>query len=304
VNTTLLHRRRVERFAQLLDEAEGARRHHSRSAIDDELNDLLTVGYLLGDIKPQIKISEARREKTRLDLMAYAGKHGIGVTAKPEKPSAVGRARVGAVTTTSIAPRPFARRVRARGAILVGLAVGTLAISGIATASGDAMPGNPLYGLKRSQETAQLALAGSPVNNGQLYLSFASKRLSEALGSANAKQFGSLLADMDTETQDGALLLLTYAITHHDQRALRTVVDFSARQHTQINGILGDMSRDDPRRDYLLQSRTLLDKVDLRSDAVSAGIDCPGEHVIGSYPYGPILAQCTPPTGTGTPSGP
>ncbi|HEY7175464.1 MAG TPA: hypothetical protein VH442_11155, partial [Micromonosporaceae bacterium] len=126
----------------------------------------------------------------------------------------------------------------------------------------------------------------------------------EALGSANAKQFGSLLADMDTETQDGALLLLTYAITHHDQRALRTVVDFSARQHTQINGILGDMSRDDPRRDYLLQSRTLLDKVDLRSDAVSAGIDCPGEHVIGSYPYGPILAQCTPPTGTGTPSGP
>ena len=37
VNSSVLHRRRSERYAQLLDEASGARRHHARSSVDDEL---------------------------------------------------------------------------------------------------------------------------------------------------------------------------------------------------------------------------------------------------------------------------
>ena len=54
------------------------------------------------------------------------------------------------------------------------------AVSGMSAASGDAIPGDALYGVKRSTEQAQLALAGSDVSRGQLHLEFARTRLAEA----------------------------------------------------------------------------------------------------------------------------
>ena len=48
-----------------------------------------------------------------------------------------------------------------------------MAVSGMSAASENAMPGDALYGVKRSTERAQLALASSEVNRGQLFLDFA-----------------------------------------------------------------------------------------------------------------------------------
>ena len=46
MSSSLFHRRRAERLAQLLDEASGRPRHHTRSTLDGEL-----AGYVrLGDV--------------------------------------------------------------------------------------------------------------------------------------------------------------------------------------------------------------------------------------------------------------
>ena len=235
MNTTLLHRRRIERLAQLLDEAEGARRHHTRSALDDDLNDLVDVGHRLMDIHPQVEMRESARRDIRAVIMAAAQRDGIGVTAKTTADPAIGRARVGAIADTPGGRRPFARRVRARGAVLVGLAVGTLAVSGIAAASGTAMPGDALYGLKRSQETAQLQLSGSPASKGQLYLDFAGKRLAEAQSdTGDPNGLIQLVNQMDSDTLQGARLLFAAALASHDKAALQTVADFYSHQKDQL----------------------------------------------------------------------
>ena len=113
---------------------------------------------------PDVQARPARQ------LVATAEREGIGVTARPEPEDQRARASAGRVW-------PASPGARARGAIVVGVAAGTLALSGVSVASGDAMPGDALYGVKRSTERAQLALAGSDLTRGQLYLDFARTRL-------------------------------------------------------------------------------------------------------------------------------
>jgi hypothetical protein len=63
-------------------------------------------------------------------------------------------------------------------------------------ASNESVPGDPLYSFKRSGEQAQLVLAGSDANRGQLHLDFARTRLVEARQVA-PEAVGAVLADMD-----------------------------------------------------------------------------------------------------------
>jgi hypothetical protein len=293
VNTTLLHRRRIERLAQLLDEAEGARRHHSRSPLDDDLSELVDVGHRLSDLHPQVEMRESARRDIRAVIMAAAERDGIGVTAKTTADPAIGRARVGTVAETSGGRRPFARRVRARGAVLIGLAVGTLAVSGIAAASGTAMPGDALYSLKRSQETAQLQLSGSPAGKGQLYLDFAGKRLGEALSdTSDPNGLTQLIGQMDSDTLQGARLLFTDAVTNHDEAALQTVADFYAHQKGQLAQLKAELRRGQPQYDLVLSYDTDLDLVNLRWQQIETAMSCP---TIGQAPadkWGPNVKAC------------
>jgi len=291
----MLHRRHVERFAQLLDEADGARRHHSQSSLDEEIADLVRTGHKLIEDRPDVTMRASAREEIRAVIMAEAERNGIGVTAKTTADPAIGRARVGTIANAITTKRPFARRVRARGAILVGLAAGTLAISGIAAASGGAMPGDTLYGLKRSQESAQLALATSPVNKGQLYLDFALKRMGEAQADTkDAKAFGTLLTDMDTDSRLGAALLFSDAISHHDQNALTTVDAFYAKQYAQITAMLGVLSATDARHGELLTSWANLERIKQRWIDVRAALNCSTTPTLaGSDSYGPTVTPCS-----------
>jgi len=300
VNTTLLHRPRIERLAQLLDEAEGARRHHTRSALDDDLNDLVDVGHRLMDIHPQVEMRESARRDIRAVIMAAAQRDGIGVTAKTTADPAIGRARVGGITATPAGRRPFARRVRARGAVLVGLAVGTLAVSGIAAASGTAMPGDALYGLKRSQEAAQLQLSGSPASKGQLYLDFAGKRLAEAQSdTGDPNGLNQLIGQMDSDTLQGARLLFAAALASHDKAALQTVADFYAHQKDQLGQLRSQL-----RPGTAVYSRVLgydndLDLVNYRWHQIDAALACPTVVQTPADKWGPNVEPCGSAAGAG-----
>jgi hypothetical protein len=305
VNTSLLHRRRVERLAQLLDEAEGARRHHTRSPLDDDLNDLVDVGHRLMAIHPRVEMRESARRDIRAVIMAEAERDGIGVTAENGADPAIGRARVGVIATTPGGRRPFARRVRARGAVLVGLAVGTLAVSGIAAASGTAMPGDALYGLKRSQETAQLQLSGSAAGKGQLYLDFAGKRLAEAQSDTDDPTgLSQLISQMDSDTLQGARLLFAAALASHDKAALQSVAAFYTRQRDQLGQLKAQLRPGTPAYLMVLNYYTELDLVNLRWQQINAALDCATVVQTTADKWGPNVERCASATDAGNGVGP
>ncbi|GII21339.1 hypothetical protein Pme01_09360 [Planosporangium mesophilum] len=285
VNTSVFHRRRAERFAQLLDEANGARRHHVRSEADRELTDLVEVGQRLSRIDLGVRADPEFRDGLRAMLMATIEREGIGATAvAPEagtRPIAAG---------PKIAWVPVRSR-RARGAVVVGLAVGTLAISGMSAASGDAKPGDALYGMKRSAERAQLALSGSQQGRGQLNLEFAKTRISEAV--TGRGDVVTILDDMDTETREGVRLLTTAAIDGRDPASLDVVDAFVAEQRHAIAGLLDTVIGD--ARTRTIGSLQLLDQVSTRVHGLRTAISCGNVANLGTDPLGPVPGVCITP---------
>jgi hypothetical protein len=290
VNPAVFHRRRVERFAQLLEEADGGPRHHSRHPLDPELADYVQLGRrfsggaeLLEGPDPEFRTS------LRAMLVAAAEREGIGCGDGAEARQAAGarqgaRARWAAGTIRIAGVRPVLSSRRTRGAIIVGLAAGTLALSGMSAASGDAMPGDALYGVKRSTESARLALAGSDLSRGQLYLEFAKNRVSEAKAvRTDVRGLAGVLSDMDTETTEGIKLLTTAAIDRRDPAALDVIDAFVAAQYPAVAGIV-DGSR-------VRQSLALLDRISQRSDDLRANLSC-GTPSVGADALGPQAPNC------------
>ncbi|GHJ46264.1 hypothetical protein Cs7R123_36060 [Catellatospora sp. TT07R-123] len=279
VNTSLFDRRRAERFAQLLDEANGGRRHHTRSRVDDQLTELVAVGQQLQTVTLPGTPDATFKRDLRAQLIATAQREGIGVTARPEvddrRSTAGWSARTG--------------RARARGAIVVGIAAGTLALSGVSVASGDAIPGDTLYGVKRSTEKAQLALAGSDLSRGRLYLEFARTRLQEAHAVRGAEGFTDALRDMDGDTRQGIKMLLTSAIERGDTGALDSVDRFVGDQRMLVAQLLDDATGTG--RDKVTDSLRLLDQIEKRSADARTAMAC-GAASVGSDKLGAVPGTC------------
>jgi hypothetical protein len=122
---------------------------------------------------------------------------------------------------------------RARLAALVGVATGALAVSGVALASGNAVPGDPLYSLKRSGEHAQLIFAGSDADRGRLHLDFARSRLVEAR-QVPPEAVAGVLADMDREVTEGIRLLFTVGVQTRDTAPIESVTAFVRQQRADL----------------------------------------------------------------------
>ncbi|WP_373294855.1 sigma factor-like helix-turn-helix DNA-binding protein, partial [Dactylosporangium sucinum] len=144
----VLHRNRSARLAQLLDEAAGSKRRRTWTKFDDSLTDLVTVGQRLSQLPVKVEAQQEFRVGLRAMLLATAEREGIGVTVKEPEPTS--RAPLRSLRRPAGSGPAVSRRTRSRGAIVVGLAAGTLALSGMSAASGDAIPGDALYSVKRS----------------------------------------------------------------------------------------------------------------------------------------------------------
>lgn len=300
MNFDFLDRRSAERFAELLDESSGGRRHHvahgagSRSAGDGQLAELVAVGNGLSAARPGVSVDPEFRVGLRAMLVATAERDGIGRTATADDHEATAASETTASGKTGSRFAVFGlggRRIRARGAIVIGVAAGAMAVSGISAASENAAPGDALYGVKRSAERAQLAMAGSDVTRGQLSLDFARTRLAEATAlPGDDSNFGSVLDDMDTSTRKGVSLLTTSAVARHDTKPLTTVDGFATSQQRTLSPILGRLS--DTNRARALASITLLDAVQQRVDDLRSGLSCSSISPIGSDVLGPKLRGC------------
>ncbi|MGN9810712.1 DUF5667 domain-containing protein [Micromonospora sp. BQ11] len=289
MDSDLFSRRRAERFAQLLDEANGGRRHHVRSRADDQLAALVAVGQRLRAGVPNVDVEPDFRTGLRAMLVATAEREGIGAPAATPEPAA--RRLAGAVTRSRLLPAVTGRRARARGAILVGIAAGAVAVSGISAASENAVPGDALYGMKRSTERAQLALASSDVSRGQLFLDFARTRLDEAASVRGDRAgFSGVLDDMDADTRQGVRLLTTASAQRSDPAALDTVNTFVSGQRRAVSGLLDDATRAE--QDRTRRSLALLDAIRKRSDALRAAIACDLPVPTVSDALGPTPVRC------------
>jgi hypothetical protein len=289
MTTSLRYRRRAERFAQLLDEASGGRRQRRRNPLDEELADLVALRHQIVASTSLPQVDPEFRAGLRAMLVATAEREGIGATARPEPEPTPRPSR------TSLA-RPV-RAPRARTAVIAGVAVGAVAFTGMSTASENAMPGDALYGVKRSTERAQLALASSDVGRGALYLGFAQTRLAEArlLGG----DLDRVLADMDRDATQGVRLLTSAATSRQDHAALDVIDEFAAEQRTALDALAGRVSGTDAAR--VATSLGLLDKIEDRTEELRDDLDeCGGSPVTDLDWLGPRPRDCValPPPST------
>lgn len=134
------------------------------------------------------------------------------------------------------------RRVLASGA---GLVLVTGAAAGVAVASGNALPGDPLYPVKRLVERAELALPASPADRGQLYLDQASIRMREVqqtiakagprpMDARTARQVGQTLDSMRTSVQHGGSLITSGFSPVDGDSGLRRLSGFINAQRAPI----------------------------------------------------------------------
>lgn len=292
MSAPMRHRRRAERFAQLLDEAEGGRRQRRRASFDDELMPLLELRQQLDGAAPAPEIDPEFRTGLRAMLVATAEREGIGATAT-DQAATHAEAPIGAGRPTRSTSRPGNRRSlagpRTRTAVIAGVAVGAVAFTGMSAASEDAMPGDPLYGVKRSTERAQLALASSDMGRGQLYLEFARTRLLEAT-TLTGTDLDRVLEDMDRDTHQGVRLLTTAAVGRDDPAVLEVVQGFVDAQRTRLDTLAEQATGDDQER--IAASLDLLDQVEERIGELDRSLEEDCGAVSTSDALGPVPSDC------------
>lgn len=143
-------------------------------------------------------------------------------------------------------PRPVVR-VAYAGALAVALMAGGITV---AAASGDSLPGDPLYGVKLTVEQTQLATTFDSASKARLQLQFADVRLAEAqrLFAVGRVQDGVRgLREYDTAVTQFKRAIATTAL---DTRAAyelgRLMDDREARADASLNELAGSLAAGDP----------------------------------------------------------
>ena len=290
MNLDFFDRRRAERFAELLDETTGSRRHHSRGQDDEQLAELVAIGHRLSAAHTRGHVEPEFRVGLRAMLVATAERDGIGATASAVETEPGAHAGV-RESRGLLRLSGSGRRIRARGAIVIGVAAGAMAVSGISAASENASPGDALYGVKRSTERAQLAMAGSDANRGGLNLEFARTRLAEATAMPGQDPaLRAVLDDMDADTVKGVRLLTGSAVSRHEVASLATVDGFVTRQRSTIEPMLGRLSP--ANRERAQESVALLDRVHDRTVDLRDSLACQTPVRESADALGPRLVDC------------
>lgn len=240
-----MERRRAEEFARLLDsedptlphprvsaDASGASAQaESAEAFAELVGVIDRLDGLGGQLMAASRPSQDWHDATRRRLMAVAAEEGIGVTARHRASAVVPATKRAPVLDDMFPKRPRGGR---RLAIVAALLTGTVAVSGVSAASGDALPGETLYNVKRSTERAQLALAGNDLGKAQLYLEFARTRIQEAAEVVDDEPaVANALNDAAGELRSGTALLGELAVANDDAAPL-DYIDLFTNEHRWV----------------------------------------------------------------------
>lgn len=128
------------------------------------------------------------------------------------------------------------------------MAVGAIVVStfvGVGLASHSALPGDPLYPIKRTLESVQVATAGSPADKGGQLLSQASTRLSEVQNLVDEHSsdpavsvlMGGTLSDFSTQAHQGGADLMTAYRNNDDTSAIVDLRTFTSSSATRLEAM-------------------------------------------------------------------
>jgi hypothetical protein len=146
--------------------------------------------------------------------------------------------------------------------------------------SRDALPGDALYGVKRTAEAASLGLTFGDESKALKHLEFASARITEIETLArrypdpdNAPVGGYLTAftDFDNDAVAASRQLIAIA-TGADGRQLESLRDWATQQASRLQRVASHLPS--AARGRETTSRVLLDRIATRADALSARMDC------------------------------
>jgi hypothetical protein len=133
------------------------------------------------------------------------------------------------------------RRVGARARLAVAAAAVLcllMSLGGMSVLlSRDALPGDPLYGVKRTAEGASLGLTFDDESRALKHLEFAASRVTEmeTLADRSSAESSQLTAlnDLNADAVEGARQLTTYA-TSSDEKALPALRDWALAQYVKL----------------------------------------------------------------------
>lgn len=207
------------------------------------------------------------------------------VAPRPEFRTALRTRLLAVATVQAAAPAPAAARSlplavswrRRAGTVAAGAMASVVAVSGVAVAGSQSLPGDPFYGVKRTTEAFQLRMADGDVEKGTRHLDFAATRLREvrgltlgrdaadagpvlgpaamsgglvlrsaeqplatgaALSAGVADRVRSTLAEMDEETREGSELLTKAFRSSQAPEPLRALSRFATRQSAGLEQLL------------------------------------------------------------------
>ncbi|MFD7435936.1 DUF5667 domain-containing protein [Streptomyces sp. NPDC059861] len=182
--------RRANAFAQALEEQSdrGTAAEQSEESAPaaaeqpTEQGRLLALSAGLGELPkpkldPEVKVVQRAQLVAQFEAMLQGGGEASD-PAVPQQRSVRSRGAHRATPLGKFRPRTRLAKGLTAGGLSVGVAAS--AFGGVAAASGEALPGDSLYGLKRGIEDFKLGLADGEDERGQVYLDQASTRLSEA----------------------------------------------------------------------------------------------------------------------------
>jgi hypothetical protein len=172
----------------------------------------------------------------------------------------------------------------ARGRFAVA-AVAVLALVGSLTGmslllSRDALPGDALYGVKRTAEAASLGLTFGDEGKALKHLEFAAARVSEIetlarrypdRDSAPVGGYLTALTDFDNDAAAGSRQLVA-AATRSDGRQLDALTAWAQQQSSRLTAVSALLPSAARARDSA--SLALLDKISTRAGALFARMDC------------------------------
>lgn len=176
------------------------------------------------------------------------------------------------------------RRTGARGRLAVALAAALcllLSLTGMSLLlSQDALPGDALYGVKRTAETASLGLTFGEESKGYKRLEFAAARVAEleTLVDRYREPAGgplggylTALTDFDADAAAGSRVLAAFG-SNSDQRALAELRDWAVTQTSRLAALRAALPVEAAERAGT--SLDLLDRIAQRASALRARADC------------------------------
>jgi Domain of unknown function (DUF5667) len=299
--------RQRERFARAVDSSP-----QDSQPYDPKLAGELAVVVMLGHTAAATAPDDAARERMRAKVLAE-------LAVPQARPSPVPRA----------IPAPRGRVTGTRGRLVIALGAAfclVLALSGMTLLlARNALPGDPLYAVRRTVESAALGLTSGGDAKGHKHLEFAADRIGDIealagrypdLANSPVGDYLTAFADFDSDAGAGTADLTGYA-TGNGPADLTVLRTWAGQQATRIKLVSPRLPT--AARTRSAQSLALLDRITQRATALLARDSCytitsgatddlgvlpatgPCDQVPGS-PSRHVGDTATPPAGTTLPA--